>query len=349
MVRGERLRSDAIRHALCAEDFEWAADLIELAGPMTEDTSQTATWLKWARALPDELIRSRPVLSALGCLGIVGQRRIGGRRGSAAGRRAVAGARAKRKPKVVDEEQLRSLLATIAVARAYNAHSVGDVPGTVMHAQRVLELLPEGDHPRRGQATALMGMTYWASGDLEAADRVFSDYVMRLRAAGNIPDAISAASVLPDIRMALGRLHEAVGALEQLLQVVMDQGEPLLPETADLYRGLGELDLERGDLTAAADHLLRSKELGEQAELLVWRYRWCVAQARLHETAGDLDSALNLLDEAERSFVRTPLPDVRPISALKAPIWATQGRVTEAVGWAARTRPFRRRRPQLPA
>ena len=153
---------------------------------------------------------------------------------------------------VVDEEQFRSLLATIAVARAYHAQSLGDVPGTVKHAQRVLELLPEGDHLRREQATALLGLTYWASGDLEAADRVFADYSMRLRAAGNIPDAIGAASVLADIRMALGRLREAVGALEQLLQFVVDQGEPLPPDAADLYRGLGELYLERGDLDAAA-------------------------------------------------------------------------------------------------
>ena len=26
-------------------------------------SSQTATWLNWARSLPDELIRARPVLS----------------------------------------------------------------------------------------------------------------------------------------------------------------------------------------------------------------------------------------------------------------------------------------------
>jgi LuxR family maltose regulon positive regulatory protein len=100
---------------------------------------------------------------------------------------------------VVDEEQLRSLLATIGVARAYRAHSLGDVPGTVKHAQRVLELLPEGDHLRREQATALMGMTHWASGDLEAADRVFTGYAERLLAAGNIPDAISATTVLADV------------------------------------------------------------------------------------------------------------------------------------------------------
>ncbi len=57
-------RSDAIRHALSAEDFGWAADLIERAGLMTEESSQAATWLTWTRALPDETIRARPVLSA---------------------------------------------------------------------------------------------------------------------------------------------------------------------------------------------------------------------------------------------------------------------------------------------
>lgn len=330
---GNGARADAIRHALCAEDFGWAADLIELAGPMTEDVSQSARWLTWARALPDELIGSRPVLGVWFAWALLGS----GELEAAEARLRVAERWLEpgpSEPKVaVDEEQLRSLLATIAVARAYNAHSVGDVPGTVTHAQRVLELLPEGDHPRRQQATALIGLTYWASGDLKAADRVFSDYVVALRAAGNIPDAISAASVLPDIRVALGRLRDAVGAVEQLLPVVVDQGEPLLAAAADLYRGLGELDLERGDLAAASQHLLTSKELGGQAQAPVWRYRWCVAQARLHEAEGDPEGALNLLEEAERLFVRTPLPDVRPIPALEARIWAAQGRVAEASEW----------------
>jgi LuxR family maltose regulon positive regulatory protein len=327
-------RSDAIRHALCAKDFGWAADLVERAGPLVEEGSQAATWMKWARALPDELIRDRPALSVWYAYGLLGTGEI-----ESAEARLTDAERwlepGRSRPTVaVDEDQLRSLLATIAVARAYHAHSLGDVPGTVKHAQRVLELLPEGDHLRREQAIALMGMTYWAGGDLEAADRVFAGYSMRLLAAGNIPDAISATTVLTDVRPALGRLREAVDALRWLLQVVADQGEPLPPDTADLYRGLGELDLERGDLAAAAEHLLRSKELGEQGELPVWRWRWCVAQARLNQTEGDLEGALSLLDEAQRLFIRTPLPDARPISALKARIWAAQGRVSEALEWA---------------
>jgi LuxR family maltose regulon positive regulatory protein len=57
------LPSEAIRHALAAEDFERAADLIELAWSAMDINLQSATWLGWAKALPDELIRSRPVLS----------------------------------------------------------------------------------------------------------------------------------------------------------------------------------------------------------------------------------------------------------------------------------------------
>ena len=67
------LPSDAIRHALAAEDFERAADLIELAGPMVEESSQTATWLGWVRALPDELIHIRPVLSVWYAYALLGR------------------------------------------------------------------------------------------------------------------------------------------------------------------------------------------------------------------------------------------------------------------------------------
>jgi LuxR family maltose regulon positive regulatory protein len=334
------LPSDAIRHALAAEDFERAADLIELAGPMVEESSQTARWLRWVRALPDELVHIRPVLSVWYAYALLGRGEL-----EAAEARLTDAEQClelmneqSENPAaeivVVDEAQFRSLPATIAVARAYYAQALGDVPGTVTYAQRVLDLLPEGEQLRRGQATALLGITYWASGDLEAANRAFANYTMKLRTAGNIPDAISTVCVVAEIRMALGRLREAASTLEQFLQFVMDQGEPVPPDTADLHRGLSELYREQGDLKAAAQHLLSSKELGEQAELPVWRYRWCIAQARLIGTQGDLDGALDLLNEAEHSYIRTPLPDVRPISATKAQIWVTQGRLAEAMGWA---------------
>jgi LuxR family maltose regulon positive regulatory protein len=73
--------------------------------------------------------------------------------------------------------------------------------------------------------------------------------------------------------------------------------------------------------------------LGEQGALTGWPHRLCVAQARMKESQGDLAGALVLLDEAERQYVRNPLPD-RPVAALKARTWVRQGRLTEALSWA---------------
>jgi LuxR family maltose regulon positive regulatory protein len=234
---------------------------------------------------------------------------------------------------VVDQEQWKSLPAAIAIGHAYIAQALGNIPDTVRYASRALEL-PEADPFRHSQASMLLGMTYWASGDLEAANRVFADYTLKLRAAGNIPDAISTTVVLADIRLALGHLREAARTVEQLLQFVMDQGEPIYPDTADLHRALSELYLEQGNLETAAYHLQRGKELGEKAELPVLRYRLCIAQALLKKTQVDPDGALVLLVEAEHLYIRSPLPDLRPISAMKARIWAVQGRLTNALEWA---------------
>src|SRR5213082_699009 len=55
--------ADAIRHALAAKDFERAADLVELAVPAMRRSRQETTVLGWLKALPDELVRARPVLS----------------------------------------------------------------------------------------------------------------------------------------------------------------------------------------------------------------------------------------------------------------------------------------------
>ena len=41
---------------------------------MVEDRSQAAPWMKWACALPHELIRDRPVLSVWYAYGLLGSR-----------------------------------------------------------------------------------------------------------------------------------------------------------------------------------------------------------------------------------------------------------------------------------
>ncbi|MFL5805374.1 MAG: LuxR C-terminal-related transcriptional regulator [Roseiflexaceae bacterium] len=335
--------ADAIRHALAAQDFARAANLVELAVPALRQSRQEATLLGWLKALPDELLHRRPVLSAVYAGALLASGELDGVEDrlrdaerwldTTADRRARPQAPAGEMV-VVDDEQFRLLPGAIAVWRAGQALVLGDVASTVKYARRALDLVPEDDHLGRGGAVALLGLASWASGDLEAAQRAYADGMASVQRAGYIADTISGAIALADIRIAQGRLYEAMRTYEQALQLAAAQGDPVLRGTADLYVGMSELHREHDDLHAATQHLLRSKELGEHTGFPQNPYRWRVAMARTLEAQGDLDGALDLLDEAERLYVRDFFPNVRPVAALKARVWVAQGRVGEALGWA---------------
>jgi len=324
---------DAVRHALAAEDFVCAAGLIEMAWSAMDLSSHSSTWLGWAKALPDGLICARPVLS----VGYAWALLDGGELEASEARLRDA-ERCLEAPTdqmvVVDKEQFRSLPASIATARAYRSLALGDIPGTIKYAQQGLELTPEDDQTRHNEAASLLGLAQYSSGDLEAAERSLADFHTNLRKTGDIQTSIGITFLLADIRVALGRLHEAESSYQQSIRLVTSQGEPMPLGTADLYRGLGELSIERGDLEAAAQYLLTSQKLGEQTATTDWPHRLCVSLARLKEAQGDLEGALALLDEAERVTIRVPLPDVRPVAALKARVRLKQGRLAEAQEWA---------------
>jgi LuxR family maltose regulon positive regulatory protein len=55
--------------------------------------------------------------------------------------------------------------------------------------------------------------------------------------------------------------------------------------------------------------------------------------ARIRQAQGDLDSAFDLLEEAEPLYVSDFFPNVRPIAALKTRVLIAQGRLEEALEW----------------
>jgi LuxR family maltose regulon positive regulatory protein len=336
----------AIRHALAGCDYERAARLIELAWPEMDISLQSAAWLAWARTLPEELLHRRPVLIA----GIAWALLDGGemqtsqalldeaeRDLAAAG--AAPGAPLPPGPVpaglVVDDwEQYRSLPAIIAAGRAYRALALEQVQAAAGYARQALALCPEDDQIRRIQGIAMLGIAQYAGGDLLGAERSLSDFLASLHAQGDLNTTVGIAFTLANLRLALGRLSDAEMTYRQELELAVRQGEPFPTGAADLYRGLSELACERGDLQAAARLLATGKALGEKFVLTGWRYRLLLAEARLRQAQGDLDGALELLDEAEQQYIRSPLPEERPIPALRARLWIAQGCLEEAWAWA---------------
>ena len=333
------LPSDAIHHALAAADFERAADLIELAWNALQGTRVHATWLGWSQALPDEVIRARPVLSVgyAWTLMIGGKIEAGVARLRDAERWLDAMADGGERPAgmvVVNEEEFRSLPGIVAGTRSFHAQVIGDVAATVEYAQRALELLPEDNSVQRAIAGGILGLARWSDGELETAYRLLEESAEQIRTTGDAAIAISGTDIRADLRLTQGRLHEAFRIYETALQLATEQDGPVVQGTADLYLGLSELHLERSDLDSAAELLQRSEDLGKEAAFEVYEYRSRVAKARMKEARGDLQGAVDLLDDAERINTGGPAPDLRPEAARRTRVWLAQGRLSEALNWA---------------
>jgi LuxR family maltose regulon positive regulatory protein len=333
----------AFHHAIAAKDFARAAGVAELSWQAMDRSFQSATWLGWVKKLPDELIRTRPVLGTqvAWALTDAGQLEASESRLRDAERwldtTGDMSARSEGSSGgmvVVDEEQFRSLPARIAIIRASNAQIKGDVPGTVKYAELALQLTPEEDHLQRAQAAAILGITYWADGDLESAHRAMTDWMNSMQKTGNVVFVIATAFALADIMIAQGRLREAVRTYQQSLRLASAHDQDARRITAHHYLGLAMLYYEMGDQEAAAPHLQKARELSEQSTLIDWPYRWHLARARLEAARGNLESALNVLDEAKRVYVRNPVPDMCPVEALKVRIYLRQGKLTKALDWA---------------
>ncbi len=217
-------RSEAIRHAMAGGDFERAATLVELALPAMNQQRQEATLRGWLEALPDELLRVRPVLSNAyaGSLLVRGEvegveeRLRDAERWLGATVEAVERSAGRAGPMVVvDEAGFRRLPGSIAVHRAGQALILGDVAGAAAHARRALDLVGEDDHLARGGAAALLALASWTRGDLEAAGRGYAAGMASLEKAGHLSDVIGCGLALADIRLAQGRLGEALRTLER--------------------------------------------------------------------------------------------------------------------------------------
>jgi LuxR family maltose regulon positive regulatory protein len=154
-----------------------------------------------------------------------------------------------------------------------------------------------------------------------------------VRRSGHVSGVIGSAINLADIRVAQGRLREAMRTYEQALPLAAQQGRAVLRGASDLYVGMSELHREWNDLDAARQALQRSRELGEHMGSPQSRYRWRVAMARMHEAQGDLAAALDLLEQAEPLYITDLAPNVRPIAALKARVLVRQGRPGDALAW----------------
>jgi LuxR family maltose regulon positive regulatory protein len=327
--------TEAVEHAVRAEDFVLAAALVEKALPSVRRDRRDSELRRWLEALPDELVRASPVLTVAMVGALMAQGVVDGveTRLQDAERLIQASADV---PGALDG-QLRTLPSDVAMYRAAQARMLGDVAGTIQHARRAYELSAGTDHLERGAAAALLGLAHWSSAQLDDAHRCYTEALDHLSEVGHVSDVLGCTLALSDMDVARGQLDAAAGVLQRGLRRARETAR--VPRgTADMHVGLAALHVERNQLDAALRHLTASDELGEHAGLPQNAYRSRVVRAQIRLAQNAPDEALLHLEDAARVFDSDFSPVVRPVEALIARVWIAQGRTDQAQDWAAARR-----------
>ncbi len=296
-------------------------------------------WLRWASDLPESEVAHRPVLAAAYAWTLleVGDLEAGetllaqAERLAAAGRSLPNGGTVPPSQlRVADEDEYALIEPSLAGARAYLAMAQGDTPMAAKSARQALELLPPEAHSRRAAPGALLALAAWTNGELPQAAASLTAAIGSARQIGDHRFIVSASYVLGEILRAQGHFTDAERVYATALKGKQDYADDLIASTANLQIGRAELSILQHELDAAANALERAWELGDGTGQPHWRYRWFVAQAGLLAAQRDHPAAREALDQAEAAFDRGPVPDVRPLPAMRARLLLQMGQIREA-------------------
>jgi LuxR family maltose regulon positive regulatory protein len=333
---------DAIEHALRAEDFERAADLIKEHADVAWQRGEHAKLRRWLAGLPDALLCAKPQL----CIYQAWYLFAGGQQD--AGERSLQVAEAALEPRAdrvpepsspdqagqqIDTERAK-LRGRAAVIRASMASYRGDVPGIIQHARRALVHLPKQDLAMRSAAAISLGNAYGFKGDMAAAYQARLEAVEASRSGGNTYFSIVAHLEVAITLREQGWLQRTIEICRQQVQVAIESGLSHVSVTGCLLAIWGEALAEQGDLEGAQRQTEKGVERTEGGDLamLGWSN---LCRIRVLFSAGDMAAVQEIVQKIEHIARQRDVPPwiVNQMAAWQARLWLAQGKLEAAAGW----------------
>jgi len=274
--------SEAVPHALKAEDWELAADLILGISNDMMIRGEVTPLLQWIEALPDEVIRSRSQL----CLDYAWVLILADQLEAADEYLSVLDDLAQ------EGADLRGQLLT---ARVHMARMRNDMARTITLSEQALELLPVDDDSARSILSVNMGIALRNTGQLSQALDAFTEAQQAALRSGNSHSQLIALGFRGLILAAQGDLLQSARLLRRTLASYQNH-----PANALILRTLAALQYEWNEVNEAVEYLngaMASAKYIGNAEILGGIYR---QMAWIKQQTGDPGDALDMLKNADQ-------------------------------------------------
>jgi len=317
---------DAIYHALCVEDFDYAAPLIERAGMELLLKIEVHTLAGWLAQLPNALFQSRPWLNVIAAwLGYI-------QAANPDELLPIENRLTQAERQLAQADRPSELLGYMMTLRAYMAQTRDDHPETVRLSHEALARLPAENVTLRSILNMNLATTYLIQGEIEPARQYFERAQELGKAAGNIFTVFVSRDHLATLAFEAGRVRHAEAMLHEAIRLATDAHGHRLAYVGLYYVELAEIYREWNRLDEAIDVLEKAYALRAQHDDLdtVSHIVW----ARVLAAKGDLPGAMEKADHIEKYLRdRQAIVFIPWIGAIKAQLHLLDGNLTAARTW----------------
>ena len=286
------LLTEAIGHALDAEDFLRAVDLVEQAseGTLWRD-GQATTLLNWIDSLPEDLVLSRPELCLFQAWG----------RFTTGQWEAVDPLLEAVELSIGDDQDAAEsdrMIGEVGAIRSGISYESGEMERSIELARQALSLLPKGNLTLMGVVTFNLGLGYFFSGDVPRARQTYANASAICHAVGNQTVELLAVGCLAQLEVRQGNLRKAAEHYQHARDLGPIGAGPPLPTMGLACVQIGEVLRERNQLEAAQDILSEGIELcKQQGGMPECVLEGCTTLARVYLAQGNVAGSKDAMDQ----------------------------------------------------
>jgi LuxR family maltose regulon positive regulatory protein len=321
---------EAIRHALLANEPEWAARLIEAEAQAMLMRNESASLRRWLLALPPELIVARAELSLIRAI----LAKISGRVEDTQPLLDQTEAAFTKSPDRIASPVstvrygVTNVAAMLPLQRADTALPRGE-PETVIECCRIAEpAVDSGDDYLQFVLRWERTMAALLHGRVEEVDNSMARIGVERLNRGDLYSGFYAYYVRAQAQRALGRLHAAAATCEHAISHYREMYPgATVPAIGIAEVGIAEALLEQGKLDAALDHAAAGSDLCQQLGYVRWQVTGLTVMARVLHARGADAEAQSRLDQA---FALVNEPDAW--TDLMNPLAVEQARLRLSLG-----------------